>query len=375
MAGLALKRDSAVPAIKERRAVRVKGAKAASDEQLALINGWALEELKADDVYVRTFYVAHNAIDRDLEVFSADVLEDFAKTLPGKGFFVIHPNHHKGDPGPGEGLWFQARTVRMSQSEARAALGEPELQWLNDSDEAVLLEASAYLPKTSENETLRIKLDSGIARYVSIGFGYAELDPVFVNDELVAAIYRAPAEASEASLVWLGAQPGARVIKSFNREEDSDMKLEEQLKQLEQKLSAKDTELSQLQSKAEAGEKASKTLEAIAKAAGDEKAGPDRLVALVESGKQYEDELVSKAVRLQRLAKQIGDSDADAKKAAEFHRKNGVAHTKQYVEMLEKTVKDTGEGSIEGADPNATEASKGDDDLRDDSQTKAAVGG
>lgn len=92
-------------------AVKAKGDGTPSIEQMQAINAFALKELKPEDVYVRSVYLAHNAIDRDREVFDDDLLNDFAATLPGKGFFVKHPQGWDGESGPGEGLWFEARVL------------------------------------------------------------------------------------------------------------------------------------------------------------------------------------------------------------------------------------------------------------------------
>lgn len=205
----------------DRKTIEIR-AKAAngkpSSEQLAAINVYALDELTADQVYVRTAYLAHNGIDRDNEVFDGALLRDFARSLPGKGLFVRHPGGWDGDSGPGVGRWFEARVVQMSMDEARTALGEPNLQWPDGTEQAELLEAGYYLPRSDKNTDLIVDVNAGVASYVSIGFQSSQrTDIMDANGNVIARRLHAPGEALEGSLVWLGAQPGARTVKSFER--------------------------------------------------------------------------------------------------------------------------------------------------------------
>lgn len=361
-------------------ASRAKGAKqAATDEQLAAINRYTLETVSADQVYVRTFWLAHNAIDRDGEVFPPKLLEDFARTLPGKGLFIKHPRSMDGDSGPGEGRWFSAKTVTMSQDEAREALRAPDLEWLNEEEDAVLLEASAYLASADWNVELREKIDLGIAGDVSIGFSASDLQ--FFNDDNgneIAAVYQAPGEAMEGSLVWLGAQPGARAWKGAKTPDtsgDDDMseEMKKALQRVEKQLEEKDAALKKLESEKTEGAKALDTLKTLREKACDEKASTDRLAELVANGKAYEDELVDQVVKCERHLKITGDSPEEEKAAKDLHRSLGVNRMKANLDRLQKQLPPGAQ--IDGGDPNATEADKdADDDLRDSSKTKAAIG-
>ena len=186
-----------------------------SADQLAAINRYAIEELAAADVYVRTMYLAHNAIDRDREVMDAALLDAFARTLPGKGLFVRHPTGFDGDSGPGEGRFFEARVQEMTIDAARALLNEPGLMWPPGETSARVLVASFYSIRTGENEALLAKIDAGVAGDVSIGFWASERSAILdANGTRIATRLQAPGEALEASLVWLGAQPGARIRKA-----------------------------------------------------------------------------------------------------------------------------------------------------------------
>ncbi len=201
----------------------VKAAADISDQQLSAINRHTLADFDREQLYVRTFFVCHNAIDRDGEFFSDELLSEFEKTLPGKGCFIKHPQGYDGESAPGEGLWFEAKLRTLGQAEARTLLGEPSLTWVDDSAQAKVLEASMYMVRHAENDYLLSKLDAGIAGHCSIGFSAAARDSVRNSDNKhMADKWLAPGEALECSLVWLGAQPGARAYKSAGSDNADD---------------------------------------------------------------------------------------------------------------------------------------------------------
>lgn len=186
-----------------------------SSEELATINTFALRQLSASEVYARSMVLAHNAIDRDGDVFDSALLDDFAKTLPGKGLFVKHPMGWDGDSGPGVGLFYRAKVTMMSQDAARTLMKQPDLRWPTPDENAFLLEADFFIMKTEHNNELISKIDGGIAAYVSVGFNAQQrTDVTDGNGNVIARRLLAPGEALEGSLVWLGAQPGARIHKS-----------------------------------------------------------------------------------------------------------------------------------------------------------------
>lgn len=183
--------------------------------QMEAINRFTVETLAAEDVYVRTAYLAHNGIDRDRESFDPALLRDFVRTLAGKGLFIRHPGGWDGDSGPGVGRWFEAALVEMSIEEARAALREPELRFPPDAEKAILLEASFYLPRTDSNADLITGVDAGVVGDVSIGFRAATRTTLIDGDgQEIGMRLHGPGEALEGSLVWMGAQPGARITKA-----------------------------------------------------------------------------------------------------------------------------------------------------------------
>ena len=116
------------PANKQAKTIGLKAlgaGKAPTPEQMAKINQYALVELAPEQVHVRRYLMAHNGIDRDVERFSEDLLNDFAGTLPGKGFFVEgHPSSWGGKGGPGKGRYFDASVEGMSAEQFKALTGE-----------------------------------------------------------------------------------------------------------------------------------------------------------------------------------------------------------------------------------------------------------
>jgi len=153
--------------------------------------------------YAREAVLAHDQVDSDYERFAPELLEDFARTLPGKALLI----GHKRDGLP-EGVWVSAEVRDTgAQNELRAVFAIPEIE---------------------STQTTREKLQSGIARFVSIGFraddlvdedgrsmlnGDSNQWPGRRRQDGTRAIgtWRSPGEAQEGSLVWLGAQPGAEL--------------------------------------------------------------------------------------------------------------------------------------------------------------------
>jgi hypothetical protein len=192
------------------------GGSAPTAAELARIRPYALEPLEESELYVRQVRLANDAVDRTWERLPRAYLERFAATLPGKPLLLGHD--HQETP---TGLWFQAE-VRP------AAAGEPG-EWV--------LEAAFYMRKTAANEEIRRQIDAGVVRYASIGFRYDLLLcdlcgsasarpgaaggcdhwPGRVYDGQVATYSYdgdpARVEAHEGSLVYLGAQYGAELLK------------------------------------------------------------------------------------------------------------------------------------------------------------------
>lgn len=332
-------------------------------EQVAAINAFTLREHAADELYVREFVVCHNGIDRDRECIDEALLAKFATSLPGKGLFIKHPMSWDGDSGPGEGRWFAARIERMSLADARTLLREPQFALPPGISEAQVLMASAYMVRTDDTKDLIAKLDAGIAGDVSIGFttaGRADvIDPV--SGTRIAERLLGPGEALEASLVWLGAQPGARAVKHLNPQGTAmDPAQFAALKAAlgpHALLLDNPTQLKAVLDSLDTHKAASTTLANIKTALGTHAAlldTPAELTAAVVAGIGAKAALIDDLVRDDRIAKRCGDDQGavDARKA--MYAGMGYDALKLLAERSAPAAAPT--GAIKGGDPNAQKA-------------------
>lgn len=291
--------------------------KALSGKALEKINKLALVPLNEDQVYVRKYLMAHNGIDRDNERFHEDLLEDFATTLTGKGFFVEgHPSSWSGKGGPGEGRFFDAYTEEMPPEKFKELTGE-EIKLPDNVKKAKVLWGEAYLLKLESNSDTLAKIDGGIYSYVSIGFKAPNFDVTDDRGNRIYAEYRPKGEAMEGSLVWLGAQPGASVMKNVHagaqnlaslQEENTitleGRKMKEFLKRLSEKIG-----------KAFSEECA---VDEIASLISEKDAKIKEFEPMAADGKSYRKHLIDDLLKYGTLIDEV-PTDADAqKKEAEF---------------------------------------------------------
>lgn len=329
-------------------AAKASGAPDAA--QLAAINAFALSPLTAETAYVRTALIAHTGIDRDNEIFADDLLDALTKTLPGKGVFVKHPSGYDGSSAPGVGRWFEARTLIMSQDEARAALRAPGLKFAPDATHAKILEASFYIPRMASNDALLANIDAGVAGDISVGFRAAERVPVKdAANNTIAQRLTGPGEALEASLVWLGAQPGARVTKDFDTTKGATMDLQKQFDTL---TAAHAT----LKAQAEAHQVKAAGFDAVVAAIGEELAkSPDALKRSVAEARQFRDGLIDEVVKCERLAGLLGDDPQSVSDAKTFLSSMSTDMLSKRAAALGKKISG-GAAQIPGGDPNHSNA-------------------
>jgi len=349
---------SAAPTIKQLR-LTTKASGVPDAAQLAAIREHTLREFAAEELVVREFVLAHNGIDRDNEVMDEPLLSDFARTIAGKGTYINHPTSWRSEGGPAEGRVFAARVERMSFDQARTILREPTLQFPPDRFDAALLYTSCFFVKTAENEAFLLKMDAGIVGDISIGFIAA--GPVRIRDsegrELNAYRWQSPGEALEQSLVWLGAQPGARAIKHAQRSEnDVDQNTHEKA------MTEKQATIDALTKRAEVAEKDAKLLAALKDALGKDDAvlvdSPAALVEAVQAGRAHTKSMIDDLITSDRHMKLVGDSAEDVEKA----RKAYEAMPATRIAAIHKHARDhfgpgkapAGNGSVvQGGDPNA----------------------
>lgn len=334
------------------------------DDELSLINGYSLKELKAEDVYARSMYLAHNGIDRDNEAFSEELLNDFVRTLPGKGFFVIHPASWGGDGGPGEGRFFKTELVRMPIQAAREILREPDLKFPPGVTEAVLLKAGMYMLRLDYDVNTRKlidKFDGGTAGDVSIGFNAAGREPIEDGaGTRIGSMLKAPGEALEGSTVWLGSQNGARLIKALNNNEnheDNDMTTKT-VAELQTDLDKANTKNATLQTELEQHQASTATLKSITDAVGEESIkDPAAMKQSITDGKAYRAELIEGVCKAKRLLGLMGDKDEDMTSAKSFYAGMSIDMLKSERDAMVKKLPDGAQ--LEGGDPNATGADEG----------------
>ncbi len=179
---------------------------AITPEILKKINQFSLQELSEDEIYVRRFLIAHDSIDRDNERFSEEVLRDFELTLPGKALLISHDRQELP-----LGLFYQSYLDAISPN-LFLKLTFENANLPGSAETVKILWAWAFMLKTGNQEIIQ-KIEAGIVRYVSIGFRAAGLESV-TSDGKKFKEYLSPAEATEGSFVYLGAQQGA-MIKDF----------------------------------------------------------------------------------------------------------------------------------------------------------------
>lgn len=325
-------------------AIAQRPAAKATDAQLAQINTYTLREFGAEELVVREYALAHNCIDRDRECFDEALLQDFARTLPGKGVFIRHPSGWDGDSGPGEGRVFAASLQSMSLEEARTMLREPTLTLPPDRSLVTVLMASAFFVRTGENEALLTKMDAGIASDVSIGFNASDRNRVQGSDgiELNAWRWSGPGEALEMSMVWLGAQPGARAIKA------SKPHTPEEPAMSDTKDTASVDALKAAQPKAAQFDAIKSALGADAALADD----ATQLAALALAGKAYRSSLVDQVIKADRLSGLVGDTDADVAGARKEYDALPLRTLKFMADKAATSTAGSDEPRLQGGDPN-----------------------
>lgn len=310
-------------------ALHLKAAPAADDAVLAAIGKYTLRPFSADELQLREYVLAHNCIDRDNECFDESLLDDFATSLPGKGVYIVHPTSYRSDGGPAEGKVYACRTETMSLDAARTLLREPDLQLPPDRTQVKVLYASTYFAKTAENAALLIKQDAGIAGDCSIGFTAPSPQPIKDAEgrELTAVRWPSPGKAMEMSLVWLGAQQGARAVKNARTNPE-----------LEQTMDLTKEEIVALQAKAANGDKSAAQLASLKTALGDDAALLDQPASLkqhIADARAYKGALVDDIVTIERQLKITGDTDDNVRDAKAFLTEMPVERLKAMQKGLE----------------------------------------
>ncbi len=182
-----------------------------TEEQLRLINQFTRQEYKADDFYVGQIRLANNAIDRDNERFSEEVLTRFAATAIRKTMLF---DHGRDVQASGVGKFFDVTIEKLALQQANSETGE-NFQLPAGMNEVWFLTVSFYIPVKFVDEKVIVGIDTGIYDFSSIGFRAESLAPVMDKEgKVLFWEYRGSGsrtEMTEGSLVYLGAQHGMSV--------------------------------------------------------------------------------------------------------------------------------------------------------------------
>ena len=376
------------------------------------------DNLEQKDFRVFESYLAHNFVDRDGERFSKEVLESLSKTIVGKQ--KLHG--HQWGPS-GNGRFFKSHIEKLSIDESLGLIGpspnpkiKEHLQEIAKRDGGIYWMVPSFYLLTDEHEEIR-KIDAGIIGDMSIGFSAPDLVEIFAEEkngdkQLLWREYRnkegKEAEAYEASDVFLGAQPGARIRKDIERDEiktavrevlaeskndiseaimeleittleiketvDTE-KLEESLKEVATKIEEKALELLQsaadtdqeLKDKTDEYTKLEKEFKDFKAILGDEMT-VEKAKVIKETAEAYRDFLVAESIKFARLIDAIEKDQVDEKK--ELWAKSSLEELKdRYSDFVKRyNEKFKNYGQIEEADPENPEPSEEEDESEVDTR-------
>lgn len=200
-----------------------KGAKVekmeVTDSELDLINKYAIEPIKGEQIFTFKVAICDNEIDRDFEVFPRESLDKMAELYVGKTIIKDHTNSSNN------------QVARIYATEVVEENGTTK----NDESYARLI-AHCYMVRTDSNKDLITEIQAGIKKEVSVGCrikkavcsicgtdnreGYCkhwngrEYDGKQCYFKL-----QDPQDAYEVSFVAVPAQPKAGVTKNYAGEE------------------------------------------------------------------------------------------------------------------------------------------------------------
>lgn len=125
----------------------------ATEEDMKAINKYALEPLKAEDVFTFRAVLCDNELDRQHERFALKALQDLQKLFLGKT--VIKDHHHSADN----------QVARIYATEL-----EQDTKTTTSGELYTRLLAKCYMVKTASNADLIAEIKGGIKKEGSVGF-------------------------------------------------------------------------------------------------------------------------------------------------------------------------------------------------------------
>lgn len=132
------------------KGLSLKSADASTD--IALINRYAIKELKPEDVFCFSVVLCDNDIDRDLERFTEKSLRNLATLFVGKTGISDHRRSA------------DRQVARVYSAEVRAAKEKNSL-----GEQLIQLVAKAYMIRNESTKPLIEAIEGGIVKEVSVG--------------------------------------------------------------------------------------------------------------------------------------------------------------------------------------------------------------
>lgn len=356
--------------------VGLKASPSRPDEsQLDKINRFTRRKFPAEEMYIGQLRLAHNAIDRDNERFSDEVLARFEKTIVRKTMLFDHAKYDAKNNAVGKFFDVQIETIPLDK--AVEILGEDLVLPVGVND-VKILSPWFYIPVKGVSEDTIVKIDAGIYDFASIGFRAESLIPVRdTNGQILYNEYRGAGrttEATEGSLVYLGAQGGMSIKtnKQPDMEPGAQKTLSEGGKEMEKflemlstmygktfteknaldnikaLLDVKDAKILELQEE----NKTVKALEEKVKLLAPLEQRVKDLEPLAADGKAYRDSLVSDYVSLKAKLGEVAETPEAQGKVKAVVEKYPVDFLKEEVKHLQKRVEEKfpTEGQLKGDD-------------------------
>lgn len=195
----------------------------ASPEDIEKISTYARREMSEDELYIFNVALCNNDIDRDGEKFSIKALEDLAELFVGKTGISDHSMRSADQKARIFDTWVERHDGEMTA----------------DGEVLHCLMARAYMLNNEDNRALIEEIDAGIKKEVSVSCSMESgicsvcgkdrrkercehTVGKSYNGKLCYTILDNASDAYEFSFVAVPAQRGARVTKSYTREDNMD---------------------------------------------------------------------------------------------------------------------------------------------------------
>ncbi len=129
-----------------------------TEEVMEKINGYAVGELKSEQVYCFSVLLCDNDVDRDYERFTDEALDSLAVMFRGRTGIFDHDHRSRG------------QTARIYDTEVRSY---PDRKTMDGRAYRALM-GFAYMVRTEDNKSLIAEIEGGIKKEVSVGCSVAK---------------------------------------------------------------------------------------------------------------------------------------------------------------------------------------------------------